>query len=186
MRSASSARQIKIVITNYFFKSPDVLSGFKGFSLPEAVWLKCVNRLRDELPSQQFNTWIRPLQARGDTQTLTLFAPNRFIKDFVAEKYSERIFELVKEFQPNNSIDIALEIGATRAAGETITIQQEVQPSLRRGSGGAIEPALSGKAVSAGYNVAVVTAIRSAPIRREQTRRVDMEGALQHQHHLFL
>jgi chromosomal replication initiator protein len=153
--------------------------------LPEAVWLKCVNRLRDELPSQQFNTWIRPLQARGDAQTLTLFAPNRFIKDFVAEKYSERIFELVKELQPNNSIDIALAIGASRAANETTTIRQEMQPPLMQGAGGAIEPALSGKAVSAPYMGAEGTTIRSVPAQRVLARRADVEGALDHRHHLF-
>ena len=72
-------------------------AGIKGFILPEVVWQQCVDRLQDELPSQQFNTWIRPLQASTDGRSLTLMAPNRFIKDFVSDKFAERIAELVRE-----------------------------------------------------------------------------------------
>ena len=85
--------------------------------MADSVWLDCVERLRDELPSQQFNTWIRPLQARRDPYTLTLFAPNRFIKDFVAEKYADRISVLVRERHPGNSLQVALKIGALRRRG---------------------------------------------------------------------
>jgi chromosomal replication initiator protein len=160
------------------------LPSFKGFSLPEAVWQKCVNRLRDELPSQQFNTWIRPLQASADDHSLILFAPNRFIKDFVAEKYSERIGELVREFQPGNLLDIALEIGAANAvSAPTRTTQQPVRQS-QFGSG-AIEPALSGKTLSSVFSVPEVDSIRPAPVQRDVPRKVEVEGSLLHQHHLF-
>ncbi|MGL4565113.1 MAG: DnaA N-terminal domain-containing protein, partial [Halioglobus sp.] len=56
--------------------------------MPEVVWQQCVDRLQDELPSQQFNTWIRPLQASTEGRNLTLLAPNRFIKDFVSDKFA--------------------------------------------------------------------------------------------------
>ncbi|MBQ0815596.1 MAG: chromosomal replication initiator protein DnaA, partial [Marinobacter sp.] len=42
------------------------------------LWQQCIDFLRDELPSQQFNTWIRPLQADGDQSEIRLYAPNRF------------------------------------------------------------------------------------------------------------
>jgi chromosomal replication initiator protein len=79
--------------------------------LPERAWQQCIDRLRDELPSQQFNTWIRPLEANWDSQSLTLFAPNRFIKDFVHEKYAERILELAEEVSPGAPVDLVLDIG---------------------------------------------------------------------------
>ena len=101
----------KLVIINYYMKAGAFLR-FKGFSLPEVVWQQCINRLQDELPSQQFNTWIRPLQASTDGQMLTLFAPNRFIKDFVSDKFAERISELVRELEPDSAMDVVLEIGA--------------------------------------------------------------------------
>ncbi len=63
----------------------------------------CVDCLQEELPSQQFNTWIRPLKAevskdRG-SERLQLFAPNRFVKEWVVDKFLERISELVAELE---------------------------------------------------------------------------------------
>ena len=50
-------------------------------------WQHCLRRLGGDIPQQQFNTWIRPLQAQWCESGLTLAAPNRFIRDFVVERY---------------------------------------------------------------------------------------------------
>jgi chromosomal replication initiator protein len=146
-----------------------------------------VDRLRDELPSQQFNTWIRPLRARGEAHTLTLFAPNRFIKDFVAEKYSQRIFELLKELQPSDAVEIALEIGATSAASvEATSPQQEAQPHFRKEVSGATHSTTQvSRAFSAAPNGAGGSTIRPGATKRNLARKVEVEGGLQHQQHLF-
>ena len=34
----------------------------KGGDVSEELWNRCLTRLEDEMPSQQFNMWIRPLQ----------------------------------------------------------------------------------------------------------------------------
>ena len=66
--------------------------------MPASIWQQCVNYLQDELPSQQFNTWIRPLKVNTDvSDVIHLSAPNRYIKDWVSDKYMERINELVSE-----------------------------------------------------------------------------------------
>ena len=59
------------------------------------LWNRCVRDLQAELPEQQFNTWIRPLQAIEDGGTLKLLAPNRFVVDWLEQHYIERILELV-------------------------------------------------------------------------------------------
>jgi chromosomal replication initiator protein len=82
--------------------------------LPDAVWTQCRNQLQDELPAQQFNTWIRPLEASEDAQCLRLFAPNRFIRDFVTDKFAPRIAELLRE--AGSEQDVVLEIGEARRA----------------------------------------------------------------------
>ena len=92
------------------------MQGPEGKALPEVIWQRCVDRLQDELPSQQFNTWIKPLQASLNGQELQLFAPNRFIRDFVSEKFAARIRELVDENEPGQSLTVALEIGQAVAA----------------------------------------------------------------------
>ena len=55
------------------------------------LWTQCLEELRREVPEVQFNTWVRPLTVLEGSDELVLCAPNRFIRDFVAEKYSTTI-----------------------------------------------------------------------------------------------
>lgn len=67
-----------------------------------AVWRHCVNLLKTELPEQQFNTWIRPLKPEDDdAASLTLIAPNRFVLDWVNDKFRPRIEDLAKQLSGN-------------------------------------------------------------------------------------
>lgn len=52
-----------------------------------SVWQKCLGLLQDEYSAQQFNTWLRPLQAHTDEQRFILFAPNRFVVDWVKKHF---------------------------------------------------------------------------------------------------
>ncbi|WP_290517303.1 chromosomal replication initiator protein DnaA [Alcanivorax sp.] len=86
--------------------------------MSEELWQRCLTRLEDELPSQQFNMWIRPLQvaASADGAELTLFAPNRFVVDWVRDKYLDRIGEVLGELQSGPLPQLRLEVGSTRAS----------------------------------------------------------------------
>ena len=86
--------------------------------MSEELWQRCLTRLEGELPSQQYNMWIRPLQvaASADGAELTLFAPNRFVVDWVRDKYMERIGEVLGEMQAVSLPHLRLEVGSTRAA----------------------------------------------------------------------
>lgn len=66
--------------------------------MSETVWDTCLSYLQNELPAQQFNTWIRPLTVEHDDVSLRLLAPNRFVLDWVNEKFLNRINELAAEF----------------------------------------------------------------------------------------
>ena len=82
-----------------------------------ALWQQCLDYLQDELNSQQFNTWIRPLQAEeGDTNELRLLAPNRFVRDWVSDKYAKRISELMRELAPSKPPKVSLTVGSRRTA----------------------------------------------------------------------
>ena len=63
------------------------------------LWDACLRRLEQELPAQQFNTWIRPLaqEAGVDGNALVLQAPNRFVLELVRERFSTRIERLAAE-----------------------------------------------------------------------------------------
>ncbi len=72
------------------------------------LWNRCIRDLKAELPEQQFNTWIRPLQAIEDEGQLRLLAPNRFVVDWLQEHYIERILELVDGSQT----EVVVEVGS--------------------------------------------------------------------------
>nr|WP_257265687.1 chromosomal replication initiator protein DnaA [Endozoicomonas sp. ONNA2] len=82
--------------------------------MPLELWQKCIDILQDELSSQQFNTWIRPLKVMGDEQDLCLLAPNRFVADWVKEKFLPRIEEILDELSDGNSPAVALAVSNRR------------------------------------------------------------------------
>jgi chromosomal replication initiator protein len=63
------------------------------------LWDACLRRLEQELPAQQFNTWIRPLapESGATEDALILTAPNRFVLELVRERFAARIERLVAE-----------------------------------------------------------------------------------------
>ena len=63
------------------------------FSDNQSLWAECLAQLKHEVPEVQFNTWVRPLTPVDDQTAFVLSAPNRFIRDFVEDKYSHLINE---------------------------------------------------------------------------------------------
>jgi chromosomal replication initiator protein len=82
-------------------------------SMSQKVWNDCLSTLQDEETVEQFNMWLRPLQGEHLDDTLTLFAPNRFVVDFVEQRYLSRINELVKEVAGGNC-RVSLRIGQAK------------------------------------------------------------------------
>ncbi|PAU52269.1 chromosomal replication initiation protein DnaA [Pseudomonas sp. PIC25] len=80
------------------------------------LWQQCVELLRDELPAQQFNTWIRPLQVEAAGDELRVYAPNRFVLDWVNEKYLGRLLELLGERGNGLVPALSLLIGSKRSS----------------------------------------------------------------------
>ena len=75
-----------------------------------SIWNQCLDRLQQDLPIQQFSMWIRPLQAEhGDTH-ITLFAPNRFVLDWVRDKYFSQINNLLSEFCGDKAPQLRFEV----------------------------------------------------------------------------
>jgi chromosomal replication initiator protein len=81
------------------------------------LWNRCVRDLQAELPEQQFNTWIRPLQAVEDGRILRLLAPNRFVVDWLQQHYIERILELVDGAGGAN--EVVVEVGSRQQESST-------------------------------------------------------------------
>jgi chromosomal replication initiator protein len=83
------------------------------------LWDACLRRLEQELPAQQFNTWIRPLapEASAGADTLVLAAPNRFVLELVRERFVARIERLAAEASGRElGVRLVLARGADAAA----------------------------------------------------------------------
>ena len=65
----------------------------------QVLWQSCLDLLAQELPEQQFNTWIKPLQATisDDFSRLTLVVVNRFKLDWIRAQYAARISALLQQ-----------------------------------------------------------------------------------------
>lgn len=77
----------------------------------QGIWNSCLQLLKDELPSQQFSMWIRPLQIDCTEDTLTLFAPNRFVLDWVREKYIHKINEILARLCGDEAPKLRFDVG---------------------------------------------------------------------------
>lgn len=101
------------------------------------LWQKCLEYLQDEFPAQQFNTWLRPLQAEIDGPALVLLAPNRFVVEWVRKNFYERIKELVLQLEPGRISVVSIEIGSKKSPPSSDTVKQDatrapLKPSLKK------------------------------------------------------
>ena len=79
-----------------------------------SLWTRCVSHLEHELSEQDLNTWIRPLHAQEEEGgTLRLLAPNRFVMDWVRDRFLPRISHLAQELAEDKQRRVLLEVGAT-------------------------------------------------------------------------
>jgi chromosomal replication initiator protein len=97
-----------------------------------SFWANCLDAFKHELTPQQFNTWIRPLRLEVAGDGLLLIAPNRFVLQWVKERFAARIEEL-----------------ATVATGHPLRLALAVADAVERPSAGvapprAVEPAQTG------------------------------------------
>lgn len=83
----------------------------QGVYVYQGIWNSCLQLLKDELPAQQFSMWIRPLQIDCSDDTLTLFAPNRFVLDWVREKYIHKINEILARLCGDDAPKLRFDVG---------------------------------------------------------------------------
>lgn len=86
-----------------------------------SLWQQCLARLQDELPATEFSMWIRPLQAELSDNTLALYAPNRFVLDWVRDKYLNNINGLLNDFCGSDAPVLRFEVGSKPAAPAAVS-----------------------------------------------------------------
>jgi chromosomal replication initiator protein len=87
--------------------------------------------LEAELPEQQFNTWVRPLQALEGAGALKLLAPNRFVVEWINERLLPRIGELLRDTSTGDVPIVTVEVGSRAAPAEAPPASTGAQPPKR-------------------------------------------------------
>jgi chromosomal replication initiator protein len=155
--------------------------------LPEATWQKCIAHLQDELPSQQFNTWIRPLRVELAGDLIHLCAPNRFVRDWVSDRFYSRIVELVAELSPpGKKVQVELGIAerqASRSSASPVSTNQRASRQPFQSSPITKNP----EQVFSRAQVAAPAPYppQAAPQIITGQRQVEVEGGIRHQSSLM-
>ncbi len=89
--------------------------------MDHSPWQRCLSVLQEELPAQQFSMWIRPLQCVINDNVMTLYAPNRFVLDWVRDKYVNRINELLTLNESSNPLLLRFDVGSKPIIDNTVT-----------------------------------------------------------------
>ena len=142
--------------------------------MPQRIWHQCLEVLRDEFPAQQFNTWLRPLQSDHREGQLMLFAPNRFVMDWVNEKYLRRIEEVLKDLEGGQAPRVNMRVGSAPRQEMLVTASEPAPSDSRQDDPGRVNAEEQGVAASVGDR------------HRSQTtgadrRSVQVEGGIKHQ-----
>lgn len=96
----------------------------------QSLWQSCLQVLEQELTLQQFNMWIRPLQLHSSEKLITLYAPNRFVLDWVRDKYMARISELLNQFGDADNIpSVNFDVGSKIANSSSNQVPVTPSPS---------------------------------------------------------
>ncbi|MGE4616380.1 MAG: chromosomal replication initiator protein DnaA [Gammaproteobacteria bacterium] len=107
-----------------------------------SLWQQCLRQLENELSPQQYNTWIRPLQAVEEGEGLEILAPNRFVLDWIRDKYHARIQSILDGLSPSRAVPLSIGVGSLPLTGKNtapspraITDLRGPEPGAKRSNG---------------------------------------------------
>jgi chromosomal replication initiator protein len=86
------------------------------------VWEQCVSFLKGDLTAAEYNTWILPLQAAEEGGHMRVYAPNRFVKEWVRQHYEQRIRDICAHLSKGRIGAVALDIGSLRRGSAEKTV----------------------------------------------------------------
>ena len=116
-------------------------------SLGQGLWRAVVEQLAQEMPEQQFNTWIKPLTAvvSDDLSRVTLYVANRFKLDWIRAQYAGRLSAMLEETygQP-----VALDLAIAQRDAAVRTVVRPVRASVSPGHVSGLGPSYGSAAQS--------------------------------------
>jgi len=95
----------------------------------ENFWPTCLSRFEKELSTQQFNTWIKPLRTETEGDTVRLLAPNRFVMQWVKERFLKKIEQFAHELDlVKIKIELVLTDADSKISATNTTTKVTVSP----------------------------------------------------------
>ncbi len=98
-------------------------AGGAGFGVGQSLWQACIDQLAQEMPEQQFNTWIKPLTAvvADDLSKVTIFVGNRFKLDWIRAQYSGRIGGMLEKIY-GQSVNVELALAPRESIAKSVYV----------------------------------------------------------------
>jgi chromosomal replication initiator protein len=126
-----------------------------GHGAGDSLWQSCVEQLAQELPEQQFNTWIKPLvaQVTDDFSKVTVFVANRFKLDWVRAQYAGRIAGLLEKLY-GQPVQLELALALRESSSRTYSA-----PAASELGAAPEPPEISDDAANAGFKNRLNTAL---------------------------
>ena len=109
------------------------------------LWKLCLDKLEAELPAQQVNTWIRPLHAVEESDSLILLAPNHFVRDWVTDNLLDKLTDVLSRIEGCRATNVTVLVGSRTAKqaeppqsipGKPVSIPSVVPAGSKSGSSG--------------------------------------------------
>ncbi|MGQ8367314.1 chromosomal replication initiator protein DnaA [Glaciecola sp. 1036] len=102
-------------------------------------WDKCLELLKHELSSEQFNMWLKPLKSQNNGASLQLFAGNHFILDWVRDKYFDLISATLRQLYGNDAPQLELKVGAPtpQASNSAMPVSKQTEEHNKTSFGNA-------------------------------------------------
>ena len=93
--------------------------------MTQSFWQTCLQHLERELPADDFNTWVRPLQIRSGKGQTVLLSPNEYVRDYIALNYLERIRDI---FEHLGATRESVVVDISRSSDQALPEQAHAPP----------------------------------------------------------
>jgi chromosomal replication initiator protein len=97
--------------------------------MTQNFWQTCLQHLEREMPADDFNTWVRPLQIRSGKGRTTLLSPNEYVRDHISLNYLERIRDIFEHLgAARESVVVEISRASDQVAAPAPASAQQARP----------------------------------------------------------
>lgn len=92
--------------------------------MADALWLKCVDELKYQVPDNIFTMWIRPLSASMHNNTMVVNVPNQYFASYVEKNHLSQIQTILHQLEPTLPIHVQIQIDKGNAITDAVGTQE--------------------------------------------------------------